>query len=300
MADIYCDSVAGNDTTGDGSSGNPYETLNKGITEASASDTVYLVPQATVYDFVSDTLPANLTIKSTGSISQFGTNAIIDGGSTAVQWSTTEDVTIENVVIQNAYSSTGASPFKYYSTIGTWNITFNDCIIRETKNQLSTGARGGFVGNGNSVSNVSTRLNVYFNRCRISNFSDNGSSNSAFVHTNGIVYLYFRECTIHNDSSNTINSIVAHYSISNPDPEFRNTIISNEHATDLPLTKSYNGTADYASTLTNCCYYGTDATNIAGCTITSSVNADPLFLDAGNEDFRLKPASPCIDAGVIV
>jgi len=42
-ADWIYVSETGNDSTGDGSSGNPYLTISKGVTEATVGDTVYIV-----------------------------------------------------------------------------------------------------------------------------------------------------------------------------------------------------------------------------------------------------------------
>ena len=42
MADIYCDKNGGNDTTGDGSIGNPYATRQKAVDNAGGGDTIYI------------------------------------------------------------------------------------------------------------------------------------------------------------------------------------------------------------------------------------------------------------------
>lgn len=42
MADYYVDSASGNDTTGDGSSGNPWATIQKAIDNATGGDTIHL------------------------------------------------------------------------------------------------------------------------------------------------------------------------------------------------------------------------------------------------------------------
>lgn len=44
------------------------------------------------------------------------------------------------------------------------------------------------------------------------------------------------------------------------------------------------------------CHFGNCCCSMAGDGIT--VTADPLFMDVSKDDFRLQPASPCIDAGV--
>jgi len=42
MADIYCDNTNGNDSTGDGSSGTPYKTIQKSVDVATAGDVIWI------------------------------------------------------------------------------------------------------------------------------------------------------------------------------------------------------------------------------------------------------------------
>tara|TARA_R110002012_G_scaffold33826_1_gene98640 strand:- start:290 stop:1075 length:786 start_codon:yes stop_codon:yes gene_type:complete len=46
---------------------------------------------------------------------------------------------------------------------------------------------------------------------------------------------------------------------------------------------------------TNCCFFQFGSGNASGG--TNNVFTDPLFVDASNADFRLRPSSPCINAG---
>lgn len=49
-----------------------------------------------------------------------------------------------------------------------------------------------------------------------------------------------------------------------------------------------------ASRATNCCIHNVDNNTSGG---TNNVFADPQFVDSANGDFRLRPSSPCINAG---
>ena len=42
MADWYCDNTNGNDSTGSGTSGSPYQTLQKCVDSATRGDTIYV------------------------------------------------------------------------------------------------------------------------------------------------------------------------------------------------------------------------------------------------------------------
>ena len=307
MSDIYADSVDGDDGTGDGSSGNPYQSLLTAVTNATDNDTIYLVPQGSsnVYSWISDSIPAGLTIKSTSTlIDRPGYNNVyLDGGSAVRQWSLNGDFTMEDIYIQNVYSSTNASPIKYPNVAGNSTITFNRCVIDETQHNLSTGGRGGFVGNGNSVSlGNPTAINTYFNNCRISNFTMGGGSYCAFVHqTYGITFTYFQECTIYNDSSSNGEKIVGEYTAAGEAPTFRNCIIRNEYATDLGIYMKYSDTTSYSGSVLNYCNYtGLDATNVADSTLTSCTTANPLFRDPSAGDYNIQKDSTIFGTGLLV
>lgn len=55
------------------------------------------------------------------------------------------------------------------------------------------------------------------------------------------------------------------------------------------------GTVAFAVTSTNCCFDNMGSSNTSGG--TNNVFSDPLFVDPANGDLRLRPNSPCINAG---
>ena len=112
--------------------------------------------------------------------------------------------------------------------------------------------------------------------------------------------VLFENCTYYSSSSATpaFGALVSYYSGTTPPVTFTNMVIQNDSGTDLVM----NGTGSPTFTPTACALEGSVYENITttNVTITDSDNADPQMLDPANNDFRLKPASPAIDRGVLV
>jgi len=71
---------------------------------------------------------------------------------------------------------------------------------------------------------------------------------------------------------------------------FKNSIFVGDSATtwNNSASNTFNGKS------TNCCFYDLDETTEGG---TNNLFADPQFVDLTNADLRLRPSSPCINAG---
>ena len=84
-------------------------------------------------------------------------------------------------------------------------------------------------------------------------------------------------------------------SVGNNAPDFSgsNTIKNNIFLSD---DTANNVISESISTHTNnCCFHQFGSSNTSGG--TNNVFSDPLFVDSANADFRLRPSSPCINAG---
>ncbi len=306
MANIYCDSVSGNDTTGAGTSGNPYKTLAKGISVATTNDTILLVPKSTDYVLTTVNLPAGLTIKSSTGLPPDMVNSVyarLSASGTATKYTLLGNVTFENVVFYN-WVGTSTDSLVYWNATLTGIqqvIQFTQCVFDTFTTNISTAARGGVIGNGSSVSQPSqTSITINFDRCLLNNIKRTGDSApySAFVNILSSKFtIRFRETTFYNSSAgNALDKIVASDTSGLTVPYFRNCIFNSEEATPPTFSEVFGGASD-VSTFEYGDYYGMDTT---GAVITNSINADPQFVDKAAKDFRLKATSPCIDTGVLV
>ena len=75
-------------------------------------------------------------------------------------------------------------------------------------------------------------------------------------------------------------------------PIVKNNIFASDDTTGGVI----NTQNSYASSLNNCCFFQFDD-SLNGSGGTGNVFADPQFVDAANDDLRLRPSSPCINAG---
>ncbi len=91
----------------------------------------------------------------------------------------------------------------------------------------------------------------------------------------------FEGCTLFVDFSSNVTNTLGNSAINLA----KNMIFSSSDGTKL--------TGDLSSYATNCCFYEYVATSGG----TNNVFADPLFVDSANGDLRLRPSSPCINAG---
>jgi hypothetical protein len=72
-------------------------------------------------------------------------------------------------------------------------------------------------------------------------------------------------------------------------PILKNTIIMSDNASAI------NDNVVNTSTCTNCCVFQMHSNDASGG--TNNVFTDPQFVDSANGDLRLRPSSPCINAG---
>jgi hypothetical protein len=213
---IYVNSSTGNDATGNGSSGSPYKTFNKGYTIAAAGNTINLAGTFTWTDAdeTGDAATSGYTINKNLTITGQG------AGQTIIQAAATENtadrrvisigygysVTIQNLTIRyGRLTSTNYGGAGIYVS-GNSNLNLTSCIV-ELNDRTCSETDGRYAGGGGiMVSGLSTG-NVTIDKCQIqynSNLGGSGNSGGG-IHTevgntsSGI--LTITNSTINNNSS---------------------------------------------------------------------------------------------------
>ena len=274
---IYYIDPAGNDTTGDGSSGSPWATVSKANTETTTGDTVIL----------KDGTYTISTINLSNSVTWQAENnnlAILDGAGAEVRIKFVADTEMIGINFTNIVNSTLAV-FERQSTGIT--VTFTNCKIYDI---VISPDRGDALF-------TFTVANLTFTSCLIYNISTTTytSTCSMFYMSNGSNHT-FNNCVIHQNNSGNAN-IYSFFEalVSTVYVNMKNTIILNDGDT-MTLFKGYAG-GDFTKDLTYSDFYGTGLSAQAG---TGNITSDPLFVDPPNSDFRLRQSSPCLDTGTII
>lgn len=276
MATYYI-STSGNDTTGDGSSGLPWLTISKAHSSAASGDTIIVKSSASTYSFVNQTFTKSLTIQGE---STTPSNQVFDGAAASVRWSTSTasiTVTMSYLKFQNATNNqvfriSAASTFSFTSCVFDCSITIS------TRGSIFAGEPGG-----------STIVTYTFKNCEIRGMATSSGSGSKYFFNieNGGLTFTMTGCTVYAPA----------------------------------MTAMFNNQTGVASTLTikNCIFYATTSSPFSsgsGTTTTATysdffqissspagtgnITSDPLFVDAANNNFNLRPTSPCLNTGTLV
>lgn len=132
-ADIYVNTT-GNDTTGNGTSENPFLTIGKGVNTAVAGDTVNIA-NGTYSGTGNNQITINQAITIQG---QSQTGTIINGEGNQIFYNNANGVTIQNITFFDATNWFGGAIYNNYNA----NITINSCTFKN-----NSGDYGGAIGN---------------------------------------------------------------------------------------------------------------------------------------------------------
>lgn len=303
MATIYL-SPSGNDTTGAGTSGNPYKTLFKSISVSSNGDTIYHLTGTYTSLGTIAAITKSLTITGASGVvidlSAYpaGSYGSIFVHSADVTWS---GLTIDKYLYGN--DTANATYALFERGVDDVNVTFNNMIISNAKHKARSGYdRGGLISTG--LGSVGKYGGSYtFNRCLFYNIEQYGVASPTvsgyMINSVGTaskpVTFNVTNCTFHfrsPSSGNSASNGIWHYCTYNT-INWKNSIIYNETG------GTFNWTNYTASTTTN--YNYNDSYLLTGAPSgTGNITSDPLFVDLTNRNFRLRPTSPCIGTGTVV
>ncbi|MGC9516206.1 MAG: hypothetical protein ACP5C3_00745, partial [Methanomicrobiales archaeon] len=175
MDDVYV-STTGSDTTGDGTPGNPYQTITKGITEVNPDGVVHIA--AGTYN-EAITIAKNLDL-----LGENKDTTIIDatGLGSRVITINLYTVNIKNLTIQNGLvTDTTVSGGGIYNYQGLLTVT--DCII-QNNNATATGTSA--IAFGGGIYNDQGLLNIINSTIQNNNATANETYGIAEAHGGGI------------------------------------------------------------------------------------------------------------------
>lgn len=290
MADIYINADSGDDGTGDGSSGLPYETLAHAYDQSSAGDTIICQDSTATYSMPAEIFSQNITIQGE---SDDASGAVFDAGGGNGRWEaqSSSAITVKKLTFTN--SSLTSNWDGMFEVFDYCSFSFTNCIFHNITVTLSdvSGLASVFQHKySDSTDNGFTLKNCLVYNIKRGNAG--ASKHSLFGIGNGTnPTITITNCVFDMsvDSGNALNSfLLDKMTTTNRTVEIKNSIFYDESGTfnwgdPNPTSASYN------------CYY-----NFEDRGGTGSITSDPLFADQSNNNYKLQPTSPCIDTGVLI
>lgn len=291
MATYYINADTGDDGSGDGSEGNPWETLATAVTNASASDTIICQDSTATYLFANQTIGLNnLTIQGE---SDDASGAVFDASGAVRRWtiSASTAVTISKITFTDILmTSSLGCPFDLNGA----NCTL---AVSQCKFDAITTNNSDFQSSGLFGANNDQPFTVSFDNCLFNDliadgtggalFSTNNiaASASTLTVTNCVVYQTTaanRHEYLFNSSTSGVVTITATNNIF--DNQTGSTVTFNNNTTYSAQSVTYNLTNNITTVPSG----------------TGNITGDPLFVDAANNNFNLRPTSPAIKTGTLV
>lgn len=280
MATIYI-SPSGNDTTGNGTSGNPYATISKAHTVATSGDSI--VCKDGTYTWTSQSFTKSLTISA-----ETNGAAIFDATGSDVAWILYNNctVTLIGLRFQNADRTSGGDTDTFginNSSASTW--AFDRCVFKACRFARS------FIRSGNFATTTIVLSGCVFDAV----YNRNDLDYQALITTKtGIGTVTIINCVFYIPvwDTNTLSGF--RHSSSGSVWTIKNCILYNTSGKQILFSSYIQGT----ETLT---YSGSDAYLITSPPSGSgNITTEPKFVDPTNSDFHLAQDSPARGAGTSI
>lgn len=312
MATIHINADTGDDTTGDGSESNPYETFNKANSVVSSSDTINVQDAIAVYTFSTETLACTTVTGETKGLRTVRGNdgipgSVFDGtAATSQSWTcniSTGVYSFSNFVMQNIDPTNATENHRIFS-LDPSITSANFSLIQFTSCKISTSASNAFAGLI-AISNVNSTITVTIERCVFDDIVTNGSSVTNLTGflslrnpTSSFIVNFNNNVIFQDSNTNVVTNLIYSFQSAGHTINAKNNIFRNTTATSVTIFANNGGTTptldhDYG------CIDGSYTIGLSG-TNTNGITDDPLFIDEDNGNFDLRPSSPCIDAGTLI
>lgn len=294
MATYYINADTGNDTTGNGSSANPWLTFAKALTSSTSLDTIYLQGATGTYNFMYQSgAYAGGSYSSRTIRGDSAATSVFDGAGGDSRFMLSSnwnfyDVTFQNVVDASPYYGV-ISYSNQSSAIGT--ATFTRCIFKNitTIGGVAANAQGGIFS-----AFAANNPTYTFKQCIFYNLLSGATAGKIFNTTNTLS-VNMTNCVIAiTDTVNMITSICGGSGGSGKGTyTFKNTAIANYSG----------GTVTYGPvpsdlTMSYCDNYLMTSVPSG----TGNITTDPLFIDptTAGGNFLPQPTSPLWKAGNLI
>jgi len=295
MATYYI-ATTGNDTTGDGSSSNPWLTLQHFLDNSADNDTL-IVKDGTY------TLTANVAISQRTIQAENNGLAIFDGGNTQISFILGGTNLFTGLIFQRFYAITASRGGIFNATQSEGATTWNNCTFKENRvAYTSSFARGAIFCSENNLYtfNLNTCL-LHSNYASASSATASGLFSVLATKTPGIDVNIVNTTIVQNITDGTEIQNIFFNQGNDPyiNVDIKNTIVYNAHTTSFNLVFNTDTITNFTTSYSD--YYSVSDPNsptiISG---TGVITADPIFIDPANNNYNLSPSSPCIDAGTLI
>jgi hypothetical protein len=274
MATYYINADTGDDTTGDGSQGNPWLTFNYAADQTDNGDTIFCQNASNTYLYVNKNLnEITVTGESVNGVVFAG-----DGVSLTTGWQNTGgDLIVQNITFTSLIAS--ATNHRCFTAKSSKTFYLRNCIVHNIQGG-ATRTRGIFSNWGigtfevqscivydfnNDVTDRNGYSGAKFNLLNNVVHYEPGTSGQFFGGQDGTTLYTVKNNILYNTTGANVDLI--RYSI--PPPVFDNNLLFGVFS-DIPSGNN------------------------------NLIDVDPLFVDPSTRNYNLSPSSPCIDAGTLI